>query len=293
MITKRVFLAGAAVVAAGTARSQAIAGNDEIALWGDSNTYRGCAPDGGPGYDPAIDVSDPYCLENQNLSLANPTTVVAHDPLDYEVNFVQNIWNPVMCIGPGLTFLRWYRNNVLATDSAGTPVRNVRITATASGGSGLVANPHWVAGGAGLVAAIRRFNNSITQNTRNVGKFIMFTSGANDASAGVSYQDYLNAALAMIDYIRGSKGVIRGSNIAIGFEGLCPSAYQTSNPVWQAIVDIPKYRLNVGVVDTSDKLMFAGYRIGSSASLRHFTAASQRNIATGFGKLILGGQLTV
>lgn len=256
-------------------------GNDEIMFIGDSNTYSGFLTNGTAGYDPAIDVQHARVLENR-IRIGpgiHSYTNVLQDPL--ACFFPTTVAN-MGAIGASLTFCRdYYVPNLLA------PNRNVRVTATAAGGTTLTSGgatwgaPGGVAG-ANLAIAVPNVNASIAQDARNAIKLVVVSLGTNDGIAGgITQSGFTAAAQDQATYIRAH--VTGATNVPIIYVGMVPLWVSTTPGaagVAAALVNMPSNISKCGYADTTGCL-------GQTATNYHFTAAAQRLI----GAAIYAGYL--
>jgi hypothetical protein len=263
--------------------SRGMYGNDEVGLFGDSNTFSGQLVDGSAGFNPAIDVTNPRCLEYRN---AHPTlnlnyTQVALDRFMYDNSAPpQTTPNSIGAIGPGLTFMRDYYLPIRLSAN-----RNVRITCSAVSGTGFTGG-WWVPpSGGGVVDAVTRINRSIAQDARNTIVAILWTSGANDAIHAMSQADYTTNFVALASYFRAN--ITGATNVPILVEPLVPAWVATDpttfGPVAAALAAMPSNVSKCGYVDPAASGL-SGNILGQTAIPYHLTAASDRLIGNpGFG----------
>lgn len=246
-------------------------GCDIIGQCGDSNSYSGLATDGTPGYDPAIDVTNPLCLEyrNSHAGAGKQFSCVAHDPLDYTVNNPNGMANG---IGPGRTFLvDQYRLHLLASN------RYAMSVSAAEGGTGFTGG-YWSApSGLGVTNFVTRVNQAIALDARNALTILLWTTGANDAINGMAQATYVANFQTTIAYFRAN--ITGASSVPVLVQGLVP-AYVAANlatagPVDAALKSLPANVSKCGYVDMTNM-------VGQTAIPYHLNAASQRLVGAGF-----------
>lgn len=260
-------LGAASLVAAGVSGAWS-RGNLPCDIWaqvGDSLTYSGLNADGSAGYDPAIDVTNPRCLEERNGHQAASKNFeqIAIDQFDYNDGSPTGI--PVGSIGCGLTFMRdyWLPSKLVAG-------RNVMFCANGIGGTGSAA---WMTGGTQAPTAITRINGACSQNAGNVLKGAIIVLGTNDAIGSMSGATFLSNITSLVSYFRAN--LTQGANLPFLFVGLVPAWVSghtgTAVDIDAALKSIPANISKTGYVDMTGML-------GQNAIPYHLTAAAQRLI---------------
>lgn len=261
-----------------------------IPLGGDSNSFSGINANGTAGYDPAIDVTNNFCVEYRNAraTVSKQYVAIAKDQFQYNDSDPVFSANPIVNtggIGPMLTFMRNGALGVL--NPAGyclmAVAQAVGGTGVGQGGVGYwgVNFPSFSSGGLALLVA--RVNQALARDVRNVLGPMLLTFGANDAIGQVT--DTTTQVPASVAYLRAN--ITGGSNMIVLVQCLVPG-WVAGQPagvqaVSAAIASLPSFISKCGYVDPTAPGL-SGNIVGVTGGGAfgpvpyHLTAGSQRLI---------------
>lgn len=274
MLTRRELALGVVATSVGRgilAEAQTLPPCD-VFLWvGDSNTNHGMTRNGTstttPGYDPAIDVTNPSCLEFRR----DGSLVIAKDPFDWDG------FEPVGSISSALTFMR---DGWLPNLSVG---RSVCAIAAGRGGSQVMTQwqpppPSTNFYAYALLHAVSRANQALA-NPNLTLRGIIWQGGANDMVKGVSTSTFIGGLTNTFNYLRAN--IIGAQNVPITVTGFPQymTRYSGGAAIDNALRMMPQTIARCGYVDTgngwNDPSALLGWPVQSP---EHFDNVAQRTL---------------
>lgn len=259
-------------------------------LGGDSNSFSGINANGTAGYDPAIDITNNFCVEYRNAraTVSKQYVAIARDQFQYNDSDPVFSANPIVNTGGIGPMLTWMRDGALGVlNPSGFCIMAVTEavggTGVGQGGVGYwgINFSNFAAGGLALL--VGRVNQALARNPNNVLGPMVWTQGANDAIGQIT--DITTQVSASIAYLRAN--ITGGSNMIVLVQCLVPGwvAGQPSGvkAVDAAIASLPSFISKCGYVDPTASGL-SGNIVGVTGGGAfgpvpyHLTAGSQRLI---------------
>lgn len=271
---------------------QGVAKIKNVLLFGDSNTYAGRKVDGTQSYDPTgLDLPDSQCWEFRSSDIAHQSraySIVAESahPLDLFASAPNT--DAIIGVGGGLSFMKEFKS--LGLLNSGEVIQmvcqGVGGTGLSSGGSGgfyaVTGCSNVGAQSTGTAPAITRINTALARTGSTGLAAILWSSGANDAIAGISRATYGADLTILIAYLRAN--ITNASNVPFIMQplvpGYNPGGITTFPAIALAQADVAGSVSRCAVVDSSTM-------VGQTATPYHLDGTSQRLWGTRAADLML------